>query len=186
MPFLRILVKIAFMKPPLLLLCCALLYACGPTIAIDFEKNQDFSGFKTYQFYPDIDSGLNELDDKRITATIDSVLQQRGFIKTDSNRFFINFYAAEGLSRSRNTIGIGVGGGGRRGGVGVSGGIPIGGNVVRQQLTIDFVDAEKDQSLVWQAVIDGEYKEKASPRQKDTYYYSVLSKALQKFPPKNK
>ena len=172
------------MKSFLLFAFSILLLSCGPTLYIDFEKSQDFSEFTTYQFYPDIDSGLNELDDKRVMAAIDSVLQQRGFTKTDSNRFYINFYASESIGNSRNTIGIGVGGGGGNVGVGVSGGIPIGGKVIRQQLTVDFVDAQKDQSLVWQAVVEGELKEKASPQQKERYYYSVIEKTLRKFPPK--
>jgi len=172
------------MKILLLLASTVLLFSCGPTVYIDFEKEQDFSEFTTYQFYPDIDSGLNELDDKRIKVAIDSVLQERGFLKTDYNRFYINFYASESLSSSRNTIGIGIGGGGGNVGVGVSGGIPIGGRVINQQLTIDFIDASMGQSLVWQAVVEGEIKEKATPQQKEAYYLSVIEKALRKFPPK--
>jgi len=172
------------MKVLLASLLAMLLISCGPTVYLDFDKKTDFSGYTTYQFYPDIDSGMNQLDDKRVMMAIDSVLNQRGFTKTDSNRFYINFYATEIISNSRNTLGIGVGGGGGNVGVGVSGGIPIGGAVVNHQLTLDFVDAQGDQSLVWQAVIEGEIKEKATPQQKEAYFYSVVQKALQKFPPK--
>jgi hypothetical protein len=115
----------------------------------------------------------------------DSLLQSRGFIKSENPQIRINFFAKENISNSRNTIGIGLGGGGGNIGVGVSGGIPIGGKVVNQELTIDFIDASKD-DLIWQAVIDGEYKEKASPEQKEAHYYSVLQKALSKYPPKKK
>jgi hypothetical protein len=172
------------MKLLLLFTASMLLVSCGPTVYVDFEQQQDFSEFTTYQFYPNIDSGMNDLDDKRVMATIDSVLQQRGFTKTNDNRFFINFYASEHISNARNTLGVGIGGGGGNVGVGVSGGIPIGGRVLNHQLTIDFVDAKKEQSLVWQAVIEGEMKEKASPRQKEAYFFSVIEKALRKFPPK--
>jgi len=171
------------MKTTLLLCSIVLLLSCGPSVYVDFEKNQDFSDFNTYKFYPDIDSGLSELDDKRITLAIDSVLQQRGFTKSNFNRFYINFYASESVSNSRNTIGIGIGSGGGNVGVGVSGGIPIGGRTINQQLTIDVIDAHKDQQLVWQAVIDGKLKEKATPKQKEAYYYSILEKALKNFPP---
>ena len=67
---------------------------------------------------------------------------------------------------------------------GVSGGIPVGGSVVNQRLTIDIVDATKNQSLVWQAVVTDDLKEKASPHQKEAHYFSLVSKALEKFPPK--
>lgn len=172
------------MKPLLLFVIALIFFSCGPAVFIDYDDKQDFSEYTTYQFYPDIDSGLNQLDDKRIMKAIDSVLQQRGFTKTENSRFFINFYASESLERSRSTLGIGVGGGGRNGGVGVSGGIPIGGPVVNQVLTIDFVNAREDQGLAWQAVVEGELKEKATPQQKEAYYYKQISKALSKFPPK--
>ena len=172
------------MKSFLPLAISFLLFSCGPSVYVDYEKQQDFSEFTTYQFYPDIDSGLNELDDKRVIAAIDSVLQLRGFTRTDYNRFYINFYVNESISNSRSTISVGIGGGGGNVGVGVSGGIPIGGRVIDQRLTIDFIDATKDQSLVWQAVVTDELKEKATPQQKEAYYLSMVGKALKKFPPK--
>jgi len=174
------------MKCMLSLLALTFLVSCGPMVRVDFDESQDFSEFTTYKFYPDIDSGLNQLDDKRVMHAIDSVLQQKGFKKDNFNRFYVNFYASERISDSRSSIGIGVGSGGRNGGVGVSGGIPIGGPRVSQVLTIDIVDAYKDQELVWQAVVEGQLNERASPAKKEAYYYSVISKALKKFPPENK
>lgn len=157
--------------------------SCGTSVGIDYDKKTDFSTYTTYNFYPSIDSGLNDLDDKRIIRATDSLLQQRGFVKSEDPQLYINFFAKESLSNSRNTLGIGIGGGGRNVGVGVSGGIPIGGRMVNQQFTMDFIDVVKD-DLVWQAVADGEYKEKASPQQKEAHYVSVVGKILKKYPPK--
>ncbi|MEM7185733.1 MAG: DUF4136 domain-containing protein [Bacteroidota bacterium] len=172
------------MKPILTLLAAFVLFSCGPAVYVDFDEKEDFSEYTTYQFYPDIESGLNQLDDKRIMAAIDSVLQQRGFRNTPKSRFFINFYANESVSSSRSTLGIGVGSGGVNGGVGVSGGIPIGGSVINQVLTIDFVNARGDQGLVWQAVVEKELKARATPLQKEAHFNKMVSKALAKFPPK--
>jgi hypothetical protein len=167
-----------------ILIICLLLSSCGASITIDYDKEIDFSDFTSYQFYSNIDSGVNELDTKRIMKAIETSLGNRGLKRTDYCRFYIDFYASEYLTESRNTLGIGVGGRGDNVGVGVSGGIPIGGRLINQRLTIDVVDASHGQELVWQAVIDGEIKEKATPEQKEAYYYSVIEKALQKFPPK--
>ena len=51
-----------------LLLCILvpLLASCGATVAVDYDVSQDFTGYKTYDFYPSIDSGLSQLDEKRI------------------------------------------------------------------------------------------------------------------------
>jgi len=171
------------MKYLYLVVLSSLLVACGTTVGIDYDETTDFSQYTTYNFYPSIDSGLNDLDDKRVMQATDSLLQQRGFVKSETPQLYINFFAKESISNSRNTIGIGVGGGGGNVGVGISGGIPIGGRVVNQQFTMDFIDVAKD-DLVWQAVADGEYKEKASPAQKETHYWEVLSKILKKYPPK--
>jgi len=161
------------------------LVSCGATVAVDYDKQVDFLKYNTYNYFPNIDSGLNALDDNRIIKITDSLLQQRGFTKSETPQIFINFFARESVSNSRNTIGIGVGGGGGNMGVGVSGGIPIGGRVVNQQLTIDFIDVAKD-DLVWQAVAEGEMKERATPQQKEAYYVSVIQKILKEYPPKTK
>ncbi|MFC7358087.1 DUF4136 domain-containing protein [Jejudonia soesokkakensis] len=173
------------MKTIYAFLLTTLLVSCGASVGIDYDKQTDFSQYTSYNYFPTINSGLNQLDDKRIIQATDSILQSRGFTKSESPQFLINFFARETVSNSRNTIGIGVGSGGGNVGVGVSGGIPIGGKVVNQELTIDFIDAARD-DLIWQAVIDGEYKEKASPEQRQLHYFSVLQKSLSKYPPKKK
>jgi len=161
------------------------LVSCGATVAVDYDQKVDFSIYNSYDFYPNIDSGLSELDNARIIQITDSLLQNRGFIKNETPQLYINFYARESVSASRNTIGIGIGSGGGNVGVGVSGGIPIGGRIVNQQLTVDFIDVEKD-DLVWQAQADGEMKERSTPQQKEAYYIAVIQKILKKYPPKRK
>lgn len=172
------------MKFLTILILSVVLAACGATVAVDYDQQTDFSKYNSYNYFPNIDSGLNDLDDNRIMQITDSLLQQRGFVKSETPQMFINFFARESVSNSRNTIGIGIGSGGGNVGVGVSGGIPIGGRVVNQQLTMDFIDVEKD-DLVWQAVAEGEMKERATPQQKEVYYISVIQKILAKYPPKN-
>ncbi|XOL41181.1 hypothetical protein KCTC32420_01563 [Aequorivita nionensis] len=172
------------MKLLSILVLTIFLASCGATVAVDYDKQVDFSKYNSYNYFPNIDSGLNELDDNRIIQITDSLLQQSGFIKSETPQIYVNFYARESVSSSRNTIGIGIGSGGGNVGVGVSGGIPIGGNVLNQQLTMDFIDVEKD-DLVWQAVADGEMKERSTPQQKEAYYMTVLQKILAKYPPKN-
>ncbi|MGO3182656.1 MAG: DUF4136 domain-containing protein [Aequorivita sp.] len=171
------------MKLLSILVLSIFLVSCGATVNVDYDKQVDFSKYNSYNYYPTIDSGLSELDDNRIIHITDSLLQQRGFVKSKTPQFFINFYAREHVSSSRNTLGIGIGGGGRSGGIGVSGGIPIGGNIINQRLTLDFIDVQKD-DLVWQAIVEGEMKERANPHQKESYYISVIEKILAKYPPK--
>ncbi|MDX1462650.1 MAG: DUF4136 domain-containing protein [Marinirhabdus sp.] len=171
------------MKVLYLLFISAILVSCGASVGVDYDKAVDFSTYSTYNFYPTIQSGLSELDDRRIMRATDSLLQMRGFVKSDTPQLFVNFYAQESIGPSRNTIGIGVGSGGRNGGIGVSGGIPIGGRVVTQELTVDLIDVAKD-DLVWQAIAEDEFKEKAGPQQKEAHYVAILKKIFAKYPPK--
>jgi len=165
------------------ILCSVILISCGPTVGIDYDTEKDFSKYSTYNFYPTLQSGLSELDENRIIKITDSLLQEKGLIKSDNPQLLINFYSKEYVSRSRNTIGIGVGGGGRNTSMGVSTGIPVGGNEINQQLTVDFIDAIND-ALVWQAKTEGSFKEKATPEQRESYYLKTLNKIFNKYPPR--
>ena len=172
------------MKNFLFIALSALLVSCGATVNTDYDKDTDWAtSYKSYQLYRDMNSGLNELDDIRVSKAIDSTLKQKSFIRTDYNQYWVGFVVEETLSNSRNTIGIGLGSGG--GGLSVGGGvgIPIGGKVIKQRITIEVRDGDK---LVWQAVYDGELKEKATPKQKEAYYNKVIPRMLKDFPPKEK
>jgi len=159
------------------------LVSCGATVSYDYDTSTNFTEYKTYDFYPNISSGLSDLDNIRIMKATDSILQMRGFVKSDSSQFLVNFFAKEFITQSKSSIGIGVGGGGSNGSVGVSGGIPVGGNIINQKLTFDFID-NKDDKLISQAIGTDELKVKATPAQKSGYYFNMISKILKGYPPK--
>lgn len=171
------------MKYILTIFILLLISSCGTTVGYDFDTEKNFSKYTTFDFYSPLSSGLNELDEKRIIRITDSLLTLKGMQRSENPQLLINFYSSEYISNSRNTIGIGMGGGGRNTSVGISGGIPIGGKEVNQQLTIDFIDAELD-ALVWQAKAQGHFKENAKPEQKQNYYNQTLTKVFKKYPPK--
>ncbi len=171
------------MKFTVLIILAVILVSCGATVSYDYDAKTDFSVYKTYDFYPNISSGLSNLDTIRVMKATDSILQLRGFEKNDSPQFLINFFAKEFISQSNTTIGFGIGGGGHNGSVGVSGGVPVGGDIINQKLTFDFID-EKEDKLFWQAVGEDELKVKANSLQKDAYYFELISKMLKGFPPK--
>ncbi len=37
------------------------LISCGATVAVDYDKQVDFSKYTSYNYFPTIDSGLNAL-----------------------------------------------------------------------------------------------------------------------------
>lgn len=161
-----------------------LVVSCSaPKVVYDYDKNLDFTAYKTYNFFPNIKTGLSELDDKRLFRQTDSILQSRGFVRTATPDFYINIETSAFQSNRNGAVGVGVGGGGRNTGGGVSIGIPIGTNKLNQELVFDFVDTRKDE-LFWQAIAEGYYKEKATPAEREAYFRTILLKVLEEYPPK--
>lgn len=170
------------MKSLYLIFFSFLMLSCGVMVSVDYDKEIDFSKYHTFNFYPDIESGLSYLEDQRIIHVADSLLQERGFDRSENPDFLINFFAEEIVQNSRNTMGVSIGSSSRNSHIGISGGIPIGDRIINQYLTVDFVDAKKD-LLVLRAEASGEYKEHVTPKRKKQYYISVLEKVFKNFPP---
>ncbi|WP_109851147.1 DUF4136 domain-containing protein [Aquimarina sp. AU58] len=163
-----------------------LLISCGVTHTIyDYDEQQDFSIYKTYAFYPEMSSGLNDLDQKRLLMVAETVMQSKGFTKSETPDIYMNFKTIINKAPSRNSIGVGVGSGSGGVSIGVGGSIPIGGPETFLELTIDFVDVKKDE-LVWQAIAEKRFYPNASPDARTNFFQKIIEKSLVKYPPKHK
>lgn len=174
------------MKPIVLFVFMVVLCSCGSTYVVhDYDEKQDFSIYTTYNFYPEMDSGLSELDQKRLLLVTESFMQAKGFTRSETPGIYINFTSKVTKEASGNTIGVGLGSGGRGGvNVGIGGNIPIGSNTYLE-LTIDFVDVAKDE-LVWQAISKKQFRPDASPNTKTDLFQKMIKKSLDKYPPEKK
>ena len=155
----------------------------APRAVYDYDQKASFDTINTYRIYPDLDSRLSQLDEQRVFSILEAEMVSEGFSLAEDPDIFINFYASEYETASGNNIGVGVGGGGGNVGVGVSGGFPIGGPTTYLRLTLDFIDAKND-SLIWQAVVDGKFDRNASPQNRETQLRIMVLKALNGYPPK--
>ena len=170
------------MKNFILLFLLVLLSSCTATkVAYDYDKKNDFTKYKTYNLYPDIETGFNQLNDKRLFFQIDSVMQVRGLKKSDTPDLHINIVSKEYQNTNSGTVGIGIGGTGRNVGVGVSGGVPVGAPRTYKQIVFDIIDVKRNE-LVWQAISDSPYNKDASPDQKDRFFFKLIEKVFKKFP----
>ncbi len=154
----------------------------GPQIFYDYDEQTDFSTYKTYDFYTEMDTGLNDLDNERVFTAIDSVLSQKGIVHNTAPNFKINFYASYFENPSGSRIGLGLGGGGGGIGIGVSGGIPVGGPNLFMNLTIEFVEWPSNE-LYWQTVIESPFNPDMDTQERTEYFQKIISKALEKYPP---
>jgi len=149
---------------------------------MDYDNEADIASYQTYDYYLSADTGLNELDEKRVMRALDSMLTQKGLTKKVIPDFSINFYAEVFTINSRSSIGVGLGGGGGRVGGGVSGGIPIDTSKDMVAFTLEFVDA-LTKELFWQAVVETKLKQDQTPQERQAFMDMIIQKALEKYPP---
>lgn len=160
--------------------------SCVPVrVNYDYEKTTDFKAYKTYNYYADLNTGLSELDTKRLLNVLDKAMQSNGYSLSETPDFFIDIKSSEYQERSRNNVGVGVGGTGGRVGGGISIGIPVGQNKLNRQIIFEFVDENKN-GLFWQAVSESSYSPNASPEKREVQFQAIVTKVLQGFPPEIK
>ncbi|MFT5892709.1 MAG: hypothetical protein ACI9Y7_002821 [Dokdonia sp.] len=171
----------------LILVCIAVFVSSCGTMYVDYDYDEkaSFGLYKTYQYDFRKPTGFSEFDERRFIKFTDSVLESKGYTRTDYNSLSILIQASEYETSSRNTLGVGVGSGGGNVGVGVSGGIPIGGREQHQQITLEFYDMDHGGTLVWQAISESDVKVKATPDQRDAYFKKLVEKIFKKYPPKS-
>lgn len=164
--------------PGILLLCsCA-----SVRVNYDYDKTTDFSNYSTYGYYPEMETGLSQLDTRRLISAVDSVMRVKGFRMSEEPDFLINIHSASFHNPQENTVGVGVGGTGRTMGGGVSIGLPLGGTTIKREIVFDLVDQQKD-VLFWQAVSTSDYRDNAAPSTREKMLHEVVRKVFSRYPP---
>jgi len=170
------------MKTFKLLVVSFLLLSCGATVNYDYDSKTDFSDYKTYNYFNNIESGLSELDLKRLMKALDNSMAAKGYTLSETPDFFIDIKSSEFRNNNGSNVGVGVGGGGRNVGGGVSIGLPIGQSKLSRQIIIDFVDKNATK-LFWQAVSESSYNPNAKPEKREAAFIELVNKILSKYPP---
>ncbi|WP_029037111.1 DUF4136 domain-containing protein [Salinimicrobium xinjiangense] len=163
---------------------CLVLSACSGTQAVyDYDEQADFTAYNSVAIYPELRSGLSQLDEKRLMTAIEGQLTNESLSFSSNPDLYLNVYTEEYREQSRNSLGIGLGGTGRNVGVGVSGGIPLGGPETYLRLTFDLIDVSTD-ALVWQAVVDSKFDFNANPEERQRRFNKIVEEAFKAYPPK--
>ena len=170
-----------------ILLAVGLLSVSCATVRVDYDYDRevDFTAYTTYNYFSDLDSGMGEMDERRLIGILDSILQTRGYRLAEEPDFYVNILSTVFQAGGRNSVGVGLGGGGRNIGGGISLGIPVGSPALKRSVQIDFVDAQRD-ALFWQAVAESGYREAATPAIREEKLRNLVKKVFSKFPPKGK
>lgn len=174
------------MKRLLAVVVLSIATSCAPIyVNYDYDKAVDFSKYKTYQYFGDMETGMSELDTKRLLDALDAKLKANGFALSENPDFLIDIKSIDFRNAQRETVGVGVGGGSGNVGGGISIGLPIGQSNTTREIVFDFVDA-KNKQLFWQAKSESSFNPRGTPIEKEERLAAIVEKVFKKFPPKSK
>jgi hypothetical protein len=168
--------------------------AVAQDVRYDFDKEKDFSKYRTYKWVPIKGADQpDELTSKQITAAFDTELATKGFTKTDSDTadLYIGYQTAIGTEKQYTSYSTdwGYGGGWGRGwyggGMGSSTTYGSTSTVYAGQLDVSIYDPTQKQ-LVWRGVATKTLDPKAKPEKKQKNITKAVQKLLKNFPPKPK
>ncbi len=172
-------------KIPLYLIISSLFSCSTVRVTYDYDKETDFTNYTTYDYYPDMETGLSSLDTKRILTFVDSIMQVKGIQLAEEPDFYINIKSNAFRALQNNAVGVGVEGAGRTIGGGISIGLPLGQPSLKREIRFDFVDSSKE-SLFWEAHSLSGLKENMNSKTREQKLHKVVTKVFEKYPPKTK
>jgi len=160
---------------------CAASVSFGQTIHYDYDRDANFSSYKTYQWI-EVPGGIvpNQLQDQNIKRAIDAQLQQKGLQKVDKDAdLHVGYEAAIDKEKQLNTFNMGPRWWGGGMGQATTSTISVG------KLVVDMYDPARKQ-LVWR----GDATKTLNPSKDPDKNYKNLEKAMAKlfknYPPKAK
>lgn len=163
-----------------------LISSCAATkVNYDYDEAADFSAYSTYAYFSDMETGLSQLDERRLLNAMDMTMQSKGLLFSEEPDMLVNIQSMVFQGQQNNAVGVGLGGGGGAMGGGISVGIPAGEPKAVRELKIDFVDAKKDR-LLWQAVSESPFREGDTPIVKEQKMKELIGKIFEKYPPKQR
>jgi hypothetical protein len=184
--------KVLFATLGLLLITAS---ASAQDVRYNFDKDTDFSKFKTYKWVQLKEAQkLDNLVDQQIRDAIDAQLATKGLTKIDddSANLYIGYQAAVGQEKQFTSYSTdwGYGGGWYRGGwygggMGSSTTTGSTSTIYNGQLAVDMYDsANKD--LVWRGVATKQLDPKAKPEKRQKNLTKAMTKLFKNYPPVKK
>lgn len=174
---------VRYSKIAVLILLIALGACQSFKVYTDYDERMDFKEFSRFNFYPDMETGLDSLDHKRFSEALKNQLETQDMHFSSDPEFEVNFYAETHREENRHRIGISIGTYGNHVGGNIGSGIPIGSRKDVLSVTVEFIDAQTH-NLFWQTVVEARLKQKMTPEQRRDFFYKIAQKALADYPPK--
>jgi len=181
-----------FYLPAFVLLFSILLSCSTVDVYSDYDKNTDFSNYKTYAFYKKgIDRvEISDLDKRRILRAIEKELNAKGMVASENPDILVNIF-----TKSREKIDVynnvyhgwypwyyGYGFYGPGFGPGYGFGYVNVSTSTEGTLFIDLIDARKKE-LAWQGIGTGVLSYEKNIEKKEARIKEIVSKMMLAYPP---
>ncbi len=179
--------RILYFIPALLLLAGT---AAAQDVRINYDKNADFTKYKTYKWVEIKGSDKDPLVDSQIRSAVDTELATKGLTKSDSDNvdLYVAYQTALSTEKQVNTFssdfGYGPGWGYYRGygGMGSSTGTSTTSTLYIGALQLDFYEVP-GHKVVFRAVATKTLDPKAKPEKRQKNLAKALKKMLKDYPP---
>ena len=152
-------------------------------VVVDYDKSAQFTTYKTFGFLKEgIDRAeINDLDKRRILRSIEAVLIEKGFTKSETPDILVNFFTKERQEININNNNFGGWGYGWGWGPFMGAQMNISTSTsIQGTLFIDLIDTTKKE-LIWQGVGKGTLAAKVE--QKDEKIQNFVTSILSEYPP---
>jgi hypothetical protein len=167
--------------------------AFGQDVRYNFDKDTDFSKFKTYKWVTIKGATpVDDITDKQIKQGIDAQLTAKGLSKVegDDANLFVGYQAAIGTEKQFTSFDSGWGYGPGwygRGWYGGGGGMTTGqtSTIYNGQLAVDMYNSA-GHDLVWRGVVSKTLDPKAKPDKRQKNVTKALTKLFKNYPPNAK
>jgi hypothetical protein len=174
----------------LLLLSALLIVGVGGVAAqsanVTFDKNTDFSKFKTYKWVTIRNAQqLDQLTEDQLIGTLQVGLSRKGLTKSDSDNadLFIGYQMTRNNQKQSTDYNVG-GAYGSAGGSSASAATSTT-TVHSGRLVLDMYDPAKKQ-LLWRGVVSDAIDASAKPEKKQKHLDRAVEKLLKDYPPQKK
>lgn len=162
-------------------------------VRYNFDKNADFSKFKTFKWVAVKDAQkVDDLTDGQIKEAVNAELAKKGLSKVDTETadLYVAYQTAIGTEKQFTSFdtGWGYGPGWYRGGwYGTGGGTTTGqtSTIYVGQLGLDMYDTA-NKALVWRGIASKTLDPKAKPEKREKNLNKAVAKLLKNFPPEAK
>lgn len=155
-------------------------------VSYDFDRQANYSSYKTYAYTPEVATFLDDINRGRITAAIDNEMAAKGFTKSENPDVWIDLKitAEKKVSATSTPNYYGAGYGYRWGGGFSTSTINVD-TYVEGTLFVDMIDVSKKQ-LVWQGRAVGTLDPEASASKRESNINYAVQQIFTKYPPKMK